>query len=121
MVISTLGQAVRRGHEVAEVPNVMLCGVWRAMWLDGRVPVCARRAEWLGPVWVTNAELVEVPTMLARAESLDEDVYRDPIGIFSEGRKTNGVTGCIDQGYVERRVGVAIGVACSAAAIGVAP
>src|SRR5215212_1360957 len=81
----------------------MLCGVWCAMWLGGRVPVSARRAEWLGAIRVADAELVEVPTVLARAESLHEEVYRDPVGIFSEGRKTDGVTGCIDQRHVERR------------------
>src|SRR5215218_6011739 len=83
----------------------MLCGVWCAMWLGGRVPVFARRTEWLGFIRVADAKLVEVPTVLARAESLHEEVYRDPVGIFSEGRKTDGVTGCIDQRHIERRRG----------------
>ena len=40
--------------------------------------------------------------MLAWAESLDEEVYRDAIAIFSERRETDGVTGRIDQRHVER-------------------
>src|SRR5215213_5947585 len=81
----------------------MLCGIGCAMRLGSRIPVSARRAERLVAIRVTNTELVEVPTMLARAESLDEEVYRDPIGIFSERRETDGVTGRIDQRDIERR------------------
>src|SRR5215213_4918969 len=83
----------------------MLCGVWCAMWLVARVPVFASRAEWLVATRVTNAKLVEVPTVLARAESLDEEVHGDPIGIFGERRQTDGITRRVDQRHVERRRG----------------
>src|SRR5215210_9295792 len=82
---------------------MMLAGVGGTMRMVGWVPVTARRAERLVAVRVTNAELVQVPAMLAGAESLDEQVHRDPIGILSEGRQTDGVTVGVDQRDIERR------------------